>query len=101
MYIDKHSAMVFWNMARTKTKRFWLIQGFDGTKMFYEKKIEAVQIAQEQMKALLKALAAKHLTHDEIVGAHAAKGASRILDFIFPSRQSSSPAAPRRKTHPT
>jgi len=55
-------------------KSYWLIRGYDGSALIYETKIDIGQITENQIKALLMALAAKAgLTYDEIVGAYAKK----------------------------
>jgi hypothetical protein len=57
-----------------KSKPYWLIQGYDSTTQIYERKVDAGQISERQMKALLMALAAKAgLSFDEIVGAYATR----------------------------
>jgi hypothetical protein len=61
-------------MPAKKVKRYWLIEGYDGTDKIYEKKVPVGQITQDQIKALLMALTAKAgLTYDEIVGAYATR----------------------------
>jgi hypothetical protein len=55
-----------------ETKKQWLIRGYDSAAMIYEKRVAVGQLTEDQVKALLMALAAKAgLTFDEIVGAYA------------------------------
>jgi hypothetical protein len=64
-------------------KPYWLIRGFDSTTMTYERRVPASQITQDQMKALLRALAAKAgLTCDEIVGAYATRRTKIANDLL-------------------
>jgi len=53
---------------------YWLLEGYDGTKKFYERRLDVGQLTTNQAKALIRALTAKAgLTFDEIVGAYAKK----------------------------
>ena len=70
-------------MTAIKSKPCWLIQGYDSTTMIYEREVEAEQITQVQMKALLKTLTAKAgLTCDETVAAYAKKGTKIANDLL-------------------
>jgi len=63
-------------MTVNKNKLHWLIRGFESMEIIYERKVDAGQITEGQMKDLLRALVAKAgLTFDEIVGAYATKRA--------------------------
>jgi hypothetical protein len=67
----------------TKNKPYWLIRGFDSTRMIYERRVGVGQITQDQIKALLKALAAKAgLTCDEIAGAYATRRTTIANDLL-------------------
>lgn len=70
-------------MSSANGKSYWLIQGYDGTTMFYERKVGASQVTQNQMKDLLKAMAAKAgLRYDEIVGAYASRRTKTANDLL-------------------
>jgi hypothetical protein len=57
------------------TQRYWEIIGYQGTEKIFERKIKLGCYTENQMKHLLKALAAKTgLEADEIVGAYAKRG---------------------------
>lgn len=64
---------------------FWLIQGYDGTNRFFEKKVATGQITDDQMRQLLKAMTAKaSLSYNEIIGAYArrrTKAHNGLLDI--------------------
>ncbi len=60
--------------SQMSAKLCWLIRGYDSSVPIYETRIDVGQITENQIKALLMALAAKAgLTYDEIVGAYAKK----------------------------
>jgi hypothetical protein len=64
------------------TKKQWLIRGYDSTNRIYEKRVDVGQFTEDQIIALLKALAAKTgLGFDEIVGAYA-KRRARIANNL-------------------
>jgi hypothetical protein len=66
-----------------QTKRQWLIRGYDSADMIYEKRVDAGQFTEDQIRALLKTLAAKAgLEFDEIVGAYA-KRRTRIANNLL------------------
>ena len=70
-----------------KEKWQWIIRGYDGVSLIYERRVDAGQITEGQMKALLMALAAKAgLTFDEIVSAYAKKGTRIHHDFLLVQR---------------
>jgi hypothetical protein len=55
-------------------QKIWHIEGYDGYKKIYDKKIKLGYFSQNQIQYLLKALAAKAgLNFNEIVGAYAKK----------------------------
>lgn len=55
-----------------ETEKQWLIEGYDGFNLIYERRVDIGQLTQGQVKALLMALTAKAgLTFDEILGAYA------------------------------
>ena len=55
-----------------ETEKQWLIVGYDGFTVIYERRVDVGQLTQSQVKALLMALTAKAgLTFDEILGAYA------------------------------
>jgi hypothetical protein len=58
-------------MTRSKTRRFWEIQGWDSTKEVYSRRVPYGSISEQRLRALLAALAAKHgLTDDETVDSY-------------------------------
>lgn len=67
----------------THGNKQWLIKGYDGSSVIYERRVDVGQLTQDQVKALLMALTAKAgLTFDEIVGAYAkrrTKAANNLL----------------------
>ena len=73
-------------------KSYWLIRGYDGSVLIYETKIDIGQITENQIKALLMALAAKAgLTYDEIVGAYAKKSAKIRNELLCVKKDGSHP----------
>ncbi|MGH7204845.1 MAG: hypothetical protein ACREI2_01405 [Nitrospiraceae bacterium] len=54
---------------------YWHIEGYDSLNKIYERKVKVGYFSQNQIQALLMALAAKAgLSFNEIVGAYAKKG---------------------------
>lgn len=73
-------------------KVHWLIRGYDSTTMIYERKLDAGQITEDQVKSLLKALTAKAgLTFDEIVGAYAKRRTKIANDLLLVQRDGPHP----------
>lgn len=65
------------------TQRYWEIIGYQGTEKIFERKIKFGCYTENQMKHLLKALAAKTgLETDEIVGAYAKRGTKDANDLL-------------------
>lgn len=62
---------------------YWIIRGYEGTKIIYEKKVKAGLFSDNKMQELLKALVAKKaLTDDETVGAYVRKGVRMKNDLL-------------------
>jgi hypothetical protein len=56
--------------------RCWLIRGYDGATLIYEKMVPFACLTEKQVQSLLQTLTAKAgLTNDEIVAAYARGGA--------------------------
>jgi hypothetical protein len=69
--------------VNTMRKLHWLIRGFDSTTKIYERRVDAGQITEIQVKALLRALTAKAgLSNDEIVGAYASRRTKIANDLL-------------------
>jgi len=65
-------------------KRYWLIQGHNGSKTIFKTKVGIGQFTDDQIPNLLKALTAKMgLTCEEIVGAYAKRGAKIANDHLI------------------
>ena len=70
-------------MKKPTGKRYWLIVGFDGAKCIYTRRVEVGQFTDDQIKALLQALATKGgLTYDEVVGAYAKRRTNIANDLL-------------------
>jgi hypothetical protein len=67
----------------------WLIRGYEGTDKIYERKVGAGVFGGRQIEMLLMALAAKHLTFDEILGACAKKNTKLHNKLLAVHRESS------------
>jgi hypothetical protein len=77
---------------RATQQRHWLIQGFDGQRKIYERKVGLGQLSEKQVEAILKALAAKAgLDFDEIIGAYATRGTKIANDLLRVQRDGPSP----------
>ena len=61
---------------------YWLIRGYDGAKLLFEKRVNCGQITTDQVKDLLKALAAQTLNVDEIIGAYARRRTKIANDLL-------------------
>src|SRR3954469_7204102 len=56
-------------------KQYWLIRGYDGLKLIFDKRVSTGQIGDKQVEAMLKMLTAKAgLSYNEIVGEFTKKG---------------------------
>ena len=65
------------------SKRYSLIQGYDGLETIFKTKVGIGQFTAEQIHNLLKALTAKKgLTCEEIVGAYAKRGTKIANDHL-------------------
>ena len=71
-------------------KRYWRINGYDSTKLIFEKDIPHGSMSEEQMADALRALASRAgLTYDEIVESYLrpnAKGYRGLLEVQVSSR---------------
>jgi hypothetical protein len=57
-----------------RRRLYWLIRGYDGSKLFFERSVGLGQFTESQMGHLLMALAAKAgLSYNEIIGAYATR----------------------------
>ena len=66
-----------------KPKSYWLIQGYEGNRLLYEREIDGGQLIRSQVKPLLRSLVAKAgLSLDEIVGAYAKRGTQIANDLL-------------------
>jgi hypothetical protein len=55
--------------AHPEPTRFWRIEGYDGTRLFFRKILAFGSLSEPEMITLLKRLASRHLTDDEIIAA--------------------------------
>jgi hypothetical protein len=63
---------------------YWHIEGYDSLDKIYDRKVKVGYFSQNQIQALLKALAAKaYLNFNEIVGAYAKKGTKIANDLLY------------------
>jgi hypothetical protein len=71
-------------MRRSKApQRIWHVEGYNSTELIFDERFPTGQMTVEQVKRLLQALASRHLTDNEIVGAYATRKthiANRLLD---------------------
>jgi hypothetical protein len=62
---------------------YWLIRGYDGTKLIFEKRVRLGQLTTEQIRRVLQSLAARAgLGFDEIIGAHARRRTKIANDLL-------------------
>jgi hypothetical protein len=62
---------------------YWLIRGYDGTKLIFEKRVRLGQFTTEQIRRVLQSLAARAgLQYEEIVKAHARRGTEIANDLL-------------------
>ena len=60
----------------------WRIRGFDGTAEIFNQTGPVQQMSESGLKALLQALAARHLTPPEVVAAYAKRGAQTFRTLL-------------------
>jgi len=71
-------------------KTHWLIRGYDSMRLIFEREVKAGQLSEEEVKALLRTLAAKAgLSFDEIVGAYAKRRTGIANDLLFVQKRRS------------
>jgi hypothetical protein len=64
-------------------QKYWHIEGYESTTKIYDRKVKVGFFSENQIRNLLKALAAKAgLTFDEIVGAYAKKKTMIFNDLL-------------------
>lgn len=69
------------------SKPHWLIRGYDGLDVIFEKRIASGLLSEKQVEQLLRTLTAKAgLTFDEIVGAHLKRRARAANDLLIIKR---------------
>lgn len=59
-------------------KRIWRIEGFDGTELIFEREVPLHLLSGKQIEEVLRRLASRHLSENEIVGASLNLKAKRI-----------------------
>ena len=66
-----------------KAQNFWRVRGYNGLTPFYDVQIPTPYLSENQLKALLRCLAAKEgLSYDEIVGAYAKRKTTLRNDHL-------------------
>lgn len=65
-----------------KPKRVWRVQGYDGSELIFEERFPISQMTTEQLIQLLRALASRHLSSHEIVGAYARRRTRIANDLL-------------------
>jgi hypothetical protein len=69
--------------------RYWLICGYDGLTKTFEMTVAVGQFTDDQIKQMLRALAAKAgLEYPEIVGAYAKRGTKAANNLLVVERES-------------
>lgn len=64
------------------TKRFWKIRGYDGNRKVFEQTVSAGSLSEPEMTALLKHLASRHLSEDEVVSASLRRNAKDYVGHL-------------------
>jgi hypothetical protein len=67
---------------KSELKRVWRIQGYDSSTLIFEERFPVNQLSSAQVIELLRALASRHLTSSEIVGAYARRGTRIANDLL-------------------
>jgi len=66
-----------------KERRYWVIQGWDGSEMIFERKVLCGQITENSMKLLLRALVSKmSLNFNEIINSHAKRNTKIFTNHL-------------------
>jgi hypothetical protein len=69
------------------SKPHWLIRGYDGLDLIFEKRIASELLSEKQVEQVLRALTAKAgLTFDEIVEAHLKRRTRAANDLLIVKR---------------
>jgi hypothetical protein len=55
-------------------KRCWRIRGYDSLTLIFDESVPTGQLTEGNMKELLRALVAKHLLPNDLIGAYARRG---------------------------
>jgi hypothetical protein len=69
-------------MRTAGARRFWRIEGYDSSLPVFQKTLAFGKLSEAQMVALLKRLAAKHLSDKEIVAASLRPNASGCASHL-------------------
>jgi hypothetical protein len=63
-------------------KQCWRIRGYDSTTEIFDQSVPIGQMTESSMKELLRALAGRHLSPREVIGAYAKRGTSISNEFV-------------------
>ena len=69
----------------TETKRYWRINGYDGTHLIYKRIIPLGLFSEKRIIALLQRLASRHLDCDEIVNSTCSKRNRAYTPLLEPN----------------
>jgi len=70
-----------------KDKKYWKIQGWDGTNLLFERKVLLGQVTERSMKELLRTLTARiALSEDEIISSYAKRRTKTYYNHLEVTR---------------
>ena len=79
-------------MATRNEKKYWRIQGWDGSSLLFERKVLFGQITECSMKNLLRTMVAKlSLDEDEIISSYAKKRTKIYFNHLEVNRNRGGP----------
>jgi hypothetical protein len=80
--LTRHSTSAKTTSRKSELQRVWRIQGYDSSTLIFEERFPVSQMSTAQVIELLRALASRHLTSSEIVGAYARRGTRIANDLV-------------------
>ncbi len=72
--------------SNTSTNRFWRVDGYDSTRLMFEKVLPLGYLSEGEMISLLQRLASKHLDEAEIVAASLRRNSKGYAPLLEPDK---------------
>ncbi len=70
--------------ANTKTRKFWKIEGYDGTSLMFKTELPLSAMSTKKMLSLLQRLACMHLNEKEIIASTLSPKSKKYVRLLEP-----------------